>query len=303
MLRSVFICKLLILSLIVNVICLIYFILSRSFYLNFWDENSNNNIDGSSDRNYLHENQLISSNVRMIPMAHLVQKDSGRLKLSSSFGIVSNTRIRSDDLQLAIDRYSKYISLIGKISTKHHSEKLRISSNELLLDCSSIDFNQIDPYPQMGENEAYHLIINTTGSYLSSSSVTGFIRGLSTFVQLIENDSQRKVSYLPYVNIVDQPRFVWRGLMVDVCRHWLPVEVIERTINAMEMAKLNVLHLHLSDDQGFRVQSFRYPLLHDRQDYFTQKDIQYIVEYARKRRIRIIPEFDIPGHTTRYVFL
>jgi len=67
----------------------------------------------------------------------------------------------------------------------------------------------------------------------------------------------------------------------------------------MELSKLNVLHLHLSDDQGFRVESLQHPLLHDKKDFFTQKDIRYLIEYARQRRIRIIPEFDIPGHTTR----
>jgi hexosaminidase len=67
----------------------------------------------------------------------------------------------------------------------------------------------------------------------------------------------------------------------------------------MELSKLNVLHLHLSDDQGFRVESLQHRLLHDRKDFFTQKDIRYLVEYARQRRIRIMPEFDIPGHTTR----
>ncbi|CAF3347981.1 unnamed protein product [Rotaria sp. Silwood1] len=93
---------------------------------------------------------------------------------------------------------------------------------------------------------------------------------------------------------------MWRGLLLDVSRHWMPVTVIERTLNAMELSKLNVLHLHLSDDQGFRVESIEYNLLHDRKDFFTQKDIQYLVEYARQRRIRIIPEFDIPGHTTSW---
>lgn len=301
MLRSVFICKLLILSLIGNVVCLIYLIISRSFDLNVWQNNSPADLDDESNyRIYLDETRSTpSTNLRLLPMPHFARKDHGRLKLSNGFRIVSNARIRSDDLRLAIERFSKYIATISKISTKSSTETDQISPNELLIDCSTINFEKVDPYPRMGENEAYQLTINSTGSYLLSSSLTGFIRGLSTFVQLIENDAKKKESYLPYVKIIDQPRFIWRGLMIDVCRHWLPVEVIERTINAMEMSKMNVLHLHLSDDQGFRVQSHRHPLLNDRKDFFTQKDIQHLVEYARKRRIRIIPEFDIPGHTTR----
>ncbi|CAF4780406.1 unnamed protein product, partial [Rotaria sp. Silwood2] len=129
-----------------------------------------------------------------------------------------------------------------------------------------------------------------TGSYLYALSLTGIIRGLSTFIQLIERNTSSDTFYIPLVNIIDRPRFKWRGLLLDVSRHWMPVTVIERTLNAMELSKLNVLHLHLSDDQGFRVESIEYNLLHDRKDFFTQKDIQHLVEYARQRRIRIIPE-------------
>ena len=88
--------------------------------------------------------------------------------------------------------------------------------------------------------------------------------------------------------------------MLDVCRHWLSLPVIERTLDAMELSKLNVLHLHLSDDQGFRAESIQYPLLHDRKNFFSQKELRHIVEFARQRRIRVVPEFDIPGHTTSW---
>ncbi|CAF4360601.1 unnamed protein product, partial [Adineta steineri] len=132
------------------------------------------------------------------------------------------------------------------------------------------------------------------------STLTGVIRGLSTFVQLIEKDASSHKNYIPCVNIIDRPRFPWRGLLLDVSRHWMSVNVVERTLNAMELGKLNVLHLHLSDDQGFRVESIEHNLLHDRKDFFTQKDIRYLVELAKQRRIRIVPEFDIPGHTTSW---
>jgi hexosaminidase len=151
----------------------------------------------------------------------------------------------------------------------------------------------------MGEDESYRLHTNHSGSYLTSSTLTGFIRGLSTYVQLIETEKRSADSVVPHVLINDRARFVWCGLMLDVCRHWIPMRAVQRTLDAMEMSKLIVLHLHLSDDQGFRVESIRYPLLHDRQSYFTQAEIRNLVEYARQRRIRIIPEFDIPGHTTR----
>jgi hypothetical protein len=89
--------------------------------------------------------------------------------------------------------------------------------------------------------------------------------------------------------------------MLDVCRHWMPVEVVKRNLDAMAAVKLNVLHWHLSEDEGFRVESKRYPRLHEmgsNGDYYTQDQIRDIVAYARDRGIRVIPEFDMPGHST-----
>jgi hexosaminidase len=92
--------------------------------------------------------------------------------------------------------------------------------------------------------------------------------------------------------------------MLDVCRHWMPVEVIERNLDAMAAVKLNVLHWHLSEDQGFRVESKRYPRLQQlgsNGDFYTQDQIREIVNYARDRGIRVIPEFDVPGHSTAWL--
>jgi hexosaminidase len=230
-------------------------------------------------------------------MPQMISFEQSAFILSSKdFQIISEQEVNKD-LQLAITRYSKYISLLTKIS-------INIDQNSppplkaLIIKCPSIS-SEKDEYPKLGEDESYTLSITRSGAYLSALSFTGVIRGLSTFVQLIQRETSSEQSYIPLVNIVDQPRFPWRGLMLDVSRHWMPVSVIERTLNAMELCKLNVLHLHLSDDQGFRVESLQYRLLHDKKDFFTQKEIQHLVEYARQRRIRIVPEFDIPGHTTR----
>jgi hexosaminidase len=105
------------------------------------------------------------------------------------------------------------------------------------------------------------------------------------------------------VHIEDAPRFPWRGLLVDACRHFEPIEVIKRTLDGMAAVKLNVLHWHLSEDQGFRVESLRYPRLHgDGSDglFYTQAEIREVVAYARDRGIRIVPEFDMPGHTSSW---
>jgi len=106
---------------------------------------------------------------------------------------------------------------------------------------------------------------------------------------------------VPSVKIEDSPRFRWRGLLIDVSRHWEPTEVIKRNLDAMAAVKMNVLHWHLSDDQGFRVESRVFPKLHQlgsEGQYYTQDQVREIVAYARDRGIRVIPEFDMPGHTT-----
>jgi hexosaminidase len=225
-------------------------------------------------------------------------EDSILLITSNRFQIISKQEI-SHDLELVIKRYSKYIELL--IDSSSDASQTPSSENILVIDCLTMHTEK-GSYPKLGEDESYKLNIKKTGVYLNAATMTGVIRGLSTFVQLIEQttlSSGLEQRYIRLGSIVDQPRYPWRGLLLDVSRHWMPVSVIERTLNAMELSKLNVLHFHLSDDQGFRVESLRHPLLHDRKDYFTQKDIRYLVEYARQRRIRIVPEFDIPGHTTR----
>ena len=127
------------------------------------------------------------------------------------------------------------------------------------------------------------------------------LRGLETFLQLVEAGPAG--FQVPAVAIEDRPRFPWRGLLIDVARHLMPVEVIERNLDAMAAVKLNVLHWHLSEDQGFRVESRRYPKLHRIGSdglFYTQDQIREVVAYARDRGIRVVPEFDMPGHATAW---
>src|SRR5207248_8551208 len=127
---------------------------------------------------------------------------------------------------------------------------------------------------------------------------TGALRGLETFMQLIGIGPEGFT--VAAVHVEDKPRFAWRGLMIDASRHWMPPALIQRNLDAMAAVKLNVFHWHLSDDQGFRVESQRYPKLQELGSdghYYTQQQIRDLVEYARNRGIRVIPEFDIPAHT------
>jgi hexosaminidase len=151
------------------------------------------------------------------------------------------------------------------------------------------------------EDESYALEVTARRAALTAPTGVGVLRGLETLLQLVERDAAG--SYLPLVRIQDRPRFPWRGLLIDVCRHWQPVEVIKRNLDAMAAVKMNVLHWHLSEDQGFRVESRRFPKLQELGSdglYYTQDEIREIVAYARDRGIRVLPEFDMPGHSTAW---
>ncbi len=152
------------------------------------------------------------------------------------------------------------------------------------------------------ENESYSLDVTPQGAHLQAATDVGAMHGLATLEQLVQNSGQGY--FLPAVSIQDSPRFVWRGLMIDCSRHFEPISVIERTLDGMAAVKMNVFHWHLTDDQGFRIQSKIFPLLtEDGSDgqFYTQEQAREVVAYARARGIRVVPEFDMPGHSTSWV--
>jgi hexosaminidase len=151
------------------------------------------------------------------------------------------------------------------------------------------------------ENESYMLMVTPRGARLTAPTRYGILHGMETFLQLLETGQQG--FQIRSVTVQDHPRFPWRGLLIDACRHWMPVEVIKRNLDAMAVVKLNVLHWHLSEDQAFRVECKAFPRLHNLGsdgDYYTQNQVREIVAYARDRGIRVLPEFDVPGHTTAW---
>src|SRR5262249_20393761 len=156
--------------------------------------------------------------------------------------------------------------------------------------------------PTLGEDESYTLDVTASGTTLKSPTIAGAMHGIETFIQLVEPAAGGFSA--ASVHIEDKPRFPWRGLMLDSARHWMPLEVVKRNLDAMAAGELNVFHWHLSEDQGFRVESKRYPKLHELGSdgfYYTQDQIREVVAYARDRGIRVVPEFDIPGHTQSWM--
>jgi hexosaminidase len=157
------------------------------------------------------------------------------------------------------------------------------------------------PVQQVGEDESYHLEITAQEVHLQAANPLGVLHGLQTFLQLVHITPQGFA--VPAMTIDDQPRFPWRGLMLDVSRHFMPLDVVYRTLDGMEAVKLNVFHWHLSDNQGFRVESTKFPLLQEKGSdglFYTQEEIRAVIAYARDRGIRVVPEFDMPGHTTAW---
>ena len=146
-------------------------------------------------------------------------------------------------------------------------------------------------------DESYELVVGTNKIEITAQTDVGIVRGLSTLLQLIKRDGSNFVFEGFYIK--DSPRFKWRGLMIDVSRHFQPVDLIKRNLDAMAYVKMNVFHWHLSDDQGFRIESKVYPKLHQLGsdgEYYTHEQIKDVVAYANNLGIRVIPEIDVPGH-------
>lgn len=154
---------------------------------------------------------------------------------------------------------------------------------------------------EVGEDESYDLQVSAEGARLNAATPLGAMHGLETFLQLVAVSPDGFAA--PAVTIQDKPRFPWRGLMVDVCRHFIPLSVLKHNLDGMEAVKMNVFHWHLSENQGFRMESTRFPKLQRMGSdgrYYTQSEIGELVSYARDRGIRVVPELDMPGHSTAW---
>jgi hexosaminidase len=231
-----------------------------------------------------------------MPVPASVQLQTGRLAITSVFSVA--TKGHADDrLRGGIARMTR--RLAGRtVMTLPLDLAVDESTATLVVQCERAG----NPIPSLNEDESYSLEITDKQARLVAPTVVGALRGLETFLQLLQGD--RQGYYLPGIRIHDQPRFRWRGLLIDVGRHYEPPEVLKRNLDAMAAVKLNVLHWHLTEDQGFRVESKKFPKLHSMGSdglYYTQDQVREIIAYAAERGIRVIPEFDIPGHATSWL--
>lgn len=152
------------------------------------------------------------------------------------------------------------------------------------------------------EDESYQLVITDRQVKISAPTDIGARHGLETLLQLLSVDEVGY--YFPGVEINDFPRFAWRGVLLDVCLHWMPMDIMKRTLDGMAAVKMNVFHFHFSEDQAFRVESKVFPKLTElgaEGNFYTQAEVKEIIAYASQRGIRVVPEIDVPGHTTAMI--
>ncbi|MFT0762426.1 family 20 glycosylhydrolase [Actinomyces sp. F1_1611] len=182
------------------------------------------------------------------------------------------------------------------------AEFLTASGAELTPDASRTIALQIEPDGWENPSpEAYRIRVEAERVQLSAPTDLGIIRALATLVQLVED------GHLPGAEIDDAPRFTWRGLTLDVARSFFPPNEVKQVIDLLARYKFNRLHLHLSDDQGWRLEVPSHPELTEisgptaiaggRGGFYTQAEFADLVGYAEARGIDVIPELDVPGHT------
>lgn len=231
----------------------------------------------------------------LMPMPSRVERGSGALIVDGHFRI-GFTAPPPARLDRAARRF--LAQLARETGIPLSTARASASPATLIITC----LQTADRPDELGDSEAYRLEVSPRQARLTAGTILGAMRGLQTFLQLVSLGADGFSA--PAVSIEDAPRFPWRGLLIDVTSHFMPVPVIERTLDAMEAVKLNVFHWHLTDDQGFRVESKVFPKLHTlgtEGDFYSRNDIRHIINYARDRGIRIVPEFDMPGHCATWL--
>ncbi|MBS1271352.1 MAG: Beta-hexosaminidase [Candidatus Marinimicrobia bacterium] len=233
----------------------------------------------------------------LMPVPQSVEWMDGQFRITDDFtmGIAGDP---ADRIYPYATRVLRRLS--GRTGLFFSQDKITPESDSVAVDFT-VDVQQPGEV-KLHMDESYQLLVTPDSLVLKANTDIGALRGLETFLQLVEADSRGY--YLPAVTIEDNPRFAWRGLLIDACRHWMPVGMVKRNLDGMAAVKMNVLHWHLTEDQGFRVESKTFPKLHEKGSdgkYYTQEQIRDVIDYANDRGIRVVPEFDMPGHATSWL--
>jgi len=234
--------------------------------------------------------------LNIMPLPAQAQLASGALKIDAGFTLAF-TGYREARLDRAAQRFLTQLNRETGLVFAQSAASADAAKATLVIATDHAS----KPVQELGEEESYTLEVAPSGAKLHAATPLGTMHGLQTFLQLVAITSDGFAA--PAVSIQDQPRFPWRGLMIDVSRHFIPLPVLQRNLDGMEAVKINVFHWHLSDNQGFRVESHKFPKLQEQGSdnlYYTQDEIRDLIAYARDRGIRVVPEFDMPGHSTAW---
>ncbi|WP_431223953.1 beta-N-acetylhexosaminidase [Serratia sp. L9] len=213
----------------------------------------------------------------------------GKLVLDHRLAI----NVQGDDLGDAQARWRDRLAMQTGWTLSPQGEKNGAATIDIIIK------HQVAAQPLPDSDESYRITVTPQGATLNANTRFGALRGMETLLQLVQTDGEN--TFIPLVSITDVPRFPWRGVLLDSARHFLPLEDILRQLDGMSAAKLNVFHWHLTDDQGWRFASERYPKLQQLASdghFYSREQMQQVVAYATARGIRVVPEIDLPGHAS-----
>ncbi|MBT3756222.1 MAG: family 20 glycosylhydrolase [Candidatus Cloacimonetes bacterium] len=237
--------------------------------------------------------------MNIIPQPIKILKKIGSYKLDKTITVKHD-----DDHKEIIEVFNKKLQKITDLTIEFTNKKE--ADLKLIIDS------------QISNSEGYEVVVNSNGIIISASKKAGLFYGCITLLQIISETN------LPFCEIEDEPRFEWRGMHLDVSRHFFPIEFIKRYIDLLSLQKLNVFHWHLTDDNGWRIEIKKYPQLtevcswrknlehiswNERNDsdedgkgiysgFYTQEEIKDVIKYAAERFITVVPEIEMPGHTS-----
>ncbi|MBL0017159.1 MAG: family 20 glycosylhydrolase, partial [Bacteroidetes bacterium] len=230
----------------------------------------------------LSANAMFAQLDQLMPVPKVVKPGTGKFRVTAKFvaSIREKTPTRADD---GVRRFLQRLDGRTGLNIPDFPNTISFPVDGL---------NVLIDHPgelKLHEDESYILVITPSRMMLEAVTDIGALRGMETVLQLLSVDGEG--FYFPACRIEDAPRFPWRGLLIDVCRHWQPMDVIKRNLDGMAAMKLNVFHWHLSEDQGFRIESKKFPRLHQmgsNGDYFTQEQVKEVIAYADARGIRVV---------------
>ena len=232
-----------------------------------------------------HHEKKVNTSTNLIPFPKEIKLQNGFILIQNSFSIDAD-RIFENEHKLLKTALTTEFNLIED----RNSRLIQFSKDESF------------------EADEYMLSINKNNITIKASNPRGIFYGTQSLIQLMEMNKNQLEIRLPICEIKDWPSFKHRGMLMDCCRHFFDKEVIKKYIDLLAYFKMNTLHWHLTEDQGWRIEIEKYPLLTEigskRKDstgiyegYYTKKDIKEIIDYAAKRHINIIPEIEFPGHS------